>query len=113
MFARLRTLLIVIAFAALGTAAQAQEANKDPYPSRPVHIFVPYPPGGAVDIVARTLDDELSKRWGQTVVIENRPGAGGVIAEQALVQSPPDGYTLDRRCFRARSPRPFLRQAAL
>ena len=95
MQALLRTVLIVIAFAALGaTAAQAQDANKDAYPSRPVHIFVPYPPGGAVDIVARTLGDELSKRWGQTVVIENRPGAGGVIAEQALVQSPPDGYTL-------------------
>jgi tripartite-type tricarboxylate transporter receptor subunit TctC len=95
MQALLRTLLTVIVFAALGaTAAQAQGANKDAYPSRPVHIFVPYPPGGAVDIVARTLGDELSKRWGQTVVIENRPGAGGVIAEQALVQSPPDGYTL-------------------
>ena len=69
-------------------------ADKETYPSRPVHIFVPYPPGGAVDIVARTLGDALSRRWGQTVVIENRPGAGGVIAEQALVQSPPDGYTL-------------------
>jgi tripartite-type tricarboxylate transporter receptor subunit TctC len=70
--------------------APAQSA----YPSRPVHLFVPYPPGGAVDIVGRTLGDELSKRWGQPVVIENRPGAGGVIAEQALAQSPPDGYTL-------------------
>ena len=95
MVAQLRTFLIAFLLAMLGTAtAQAQDASKDAYPSRPVHIFVPYPPGGAVDIVARTLGDELSKRWGQTVVIENRPGAGGVIAEQALVQSPPDGYTL-------------------
>jgi tripartite-type tricarboxylate transporter receptor subunit TctC len=95
MAARLRTFLIAFLLAMLGTATvQAQDASKDAYPSRPVHIFVPYPPGGAVDIVARTLGDELSKRWGQTVVIENRPGAGGVIAEQALVQSPPDGYTL-------------------
>jgi tripartite-type tricarboxylate transporter receptor subunit TctC len=91
MIAPLRAFLIALVLATLGpAAAYAQDA----YPSRPVHIFVPYPPGGAVDIVARTLGDELSKRWGQTVVIENRPGAGGVIAEQALVQSPPDGYTL-------------------
>ena len=87
----LRRLIAACMFVWCGLAAAfAQEA----YPSRPVHIFVPYPPGGAVDIVARTLGDELSKRWGQSVVIENRPGAGGVIAEQALVQSPPDGYTL-------------------
>ncbi len=71
-------------------AAQAQDA----FPSKPVHIYVPYPPGGAVDIVARTLGDELAKRWSQSVVIENRPGAGGVIAEEALAQAPADGYTL-------------------
>jgi tripartite-type tricarboxylate transporter receptor subunit TctC len=59
-----------------------------------VHIFVPYAAGGAVDILARTLGDALSQTWGQSVVIENRPGAGGVIASQALVTSPPDGYTL-------------------
>ena len=91
MLALLRALSAAMAVAALGaTAALAQSA----YPSKPVHIFVPYPPGGAVDIVTRTLGDELAKRWGQSVVIENRPGAGGVIAEQALAQSPPDGYTL-------------------
>jgi tripartite-type tricarboxylate transporter receptor subunit TctC len=50
--------------------------------------------GGAVDILARTLGDAVSQTWGQSVVIENRPGAGGVIASQALVTSPPDGYTL-------------------
>src|SRR5271163_4841444 len=91
MVALLRALSAVIALAAFGaTAALAGEA----YPSKPVHVFVPYPPGGAVDIVARTLGDELAKRWGQSVVIENRPGAGGVVAEQALAQAPPDGYTL-------------------
>src|ERR1700739_3101835 len=95
MVALFRGLLTGVVFMALSAViATAQDANKETYPSRPVHIFVPYPPGGAVDIVARTLGDELSRRWGQTVVIENRPGAGGVIAEQALVQSPPDGYTL-------------------
>lgn len=72
-----------------GTAALAQG-----FPSAPVRILVPFPPGGAVDIVARTLGDELSRRWGQSIIIDNRPGAGGVIASQALVKSPADGYTL-------------------
>jgi tripartite-type tricarboxylate transporter receptor subunit TctC len=65
-----------------------------PFPSRPVHLFVPYAPGGGVDILARTLGEAVSRQWGQSVVVENRPGAGGVIASQALVSSPPDGYTL-------------------
>jgi tripartite-type tricarboxylate transporter receptor subunit TctC len=59
-----------------------------------VHIFVPYAAGGGVDILARTLGDVVSRQWGQGVVVENRPGAGGVVASQALVASPPDGYTL-------------------
>src|SRR3984885_8006359 len=65
-----------------------------PFPSRPVHIFVPYTAGGGVDILARTLGDAVSRQWGQSVVVENRPGAGGVVASQALVPSAPDGYTL-------------------
>jgi tripartite-type tricarboxylate transporter receptor subunit TctC len=64
------------------------------FPSRPVHILVPYAAGGGVDILARTLSDVVSRQWGQTVVVENRPGAGGVVASQALASSPPDGYTL-------------------
>ena len=64
------------------------------FPTKAVHLFVPYPAGGAVDILARTLGDELSKNWGQPVIIENRPGAGGVVASQALATSAPDGYTL-------------------
>ena len=64
------------------------------FPTKSVHIYVPYPAGGGVDILSRTLGDVVSKQWGQSVLVENRPGAGGVIASQALVQSPPDGYTL-------------------
>jgi len=79
----------VTMFTAVGTASA-----QSPFPSRPVHIFVPYAAGGGVDILARTLSDVVSRHWGQTVVIENRPGAGGVVASQALVTSPPDGYTL-------------------
>jgi tripartite-type tricarboxylate transporter receptor subunit TctC len=73
---------------AFGAAAQT------PFPSRPVHLFVPYVAGGGVDILARTLGEALSRQWGQSAVVENRPGAGGVVASQALVTSPPDGYTL-------------------
>jgi tripartite-type tricarboxylate transporter receptor subunit TctC len=84
---------LVVAIALTVTTAVPVLAQ-DAYPSRSVRILVPYPPGGAVDIVARTLGDELSKRWGQSVIIENKPGAGGIIASQELVKSPPDGYTL-------------------
>jgi len=72
-----------------GMGAQAQS-----FPTRPVTIFVPYSAGGAVDVLARTIAQSLSKSWGQQPVIENRPGAGGVIASQALAQSAPDGYRL-------------------
>ena len=88
-----RTLRLLVACTALicaGGAASGEEA----YPARPVHVLVPYPPGGAVDIVARTMGDELAKRWGQPVVIENRPGAGGTIASAVAAKAAPDGYTL-------------------
>ena len=75
--------------ATIGTAT-AQDA----FPSRPVHLLVPFAPGGAVDIVARTLGDELAGRWGRGVVVENRPGAGGMVASEAAARAAPDGYTL-------------------
>jgi tripartite-type tricarboxylate transporter receptor subunit TctC len=84
---------IVAAAVAMSTAGGVAVAQS-PFPSKPVHIFVPYAAGGGVDILARTLGDVVSRQWGQTVVVENRPGAGGVVASQALVASPPDGYTL-------------------
>ena len=55
---------------------------------------MPFPAGGGTDIIARTLGEELSKQWGQSVVMENRPGAGGTVASRALASSPPDGHTL-------------------
>jgi tripartite-type tricarboxylate transporter receptor subunit TctC len=74
--------------------AAAGAASAQPFPSKPVHILVPYPPGGGVDVLTRTLADVVSKQWGQSIVVENRPGAGGVIASQAIATSPPDGYNL-------------------
>src|SRR6202051_2923866 len=80
---------IVSLLAAVGTASA-----QDVFPSRPVHVLVPFAPGGAVDIVARTLGDELSSRWGRGVVVENRPGAGGMVASEAAARGAPAGYTL-------------------
>src|SRR6266403_3672101 len=81
------------AVAAFVTAA-ANAVSAQSFPSRPVHILVPYPAGGGVDVLTRTLSEVVSKQWGQSVLVENRPGAGGVIASQAVVTSAPDGYTL-------------------
>ena len=93
MFGWVRLALLSLIAAALAFFTTIARAD-DTYPSKPVHIYVPYPPGGAVDIVARTLGDALGRKWNQAVVIENRPGAAGIVAEQALVQAPADGYTL-------------------
>jgi len=78
----------VAAFAPMCAAAA------ETYPSRPVQLIVPYAPGGSGDLLARLLGDALSKRWGQQVVIENKPGAGGLIGTEAAAKSAPDGYTL-------------------
>jgi tripartite-type tricarboxylate transporter receptor subunit TctC len=81
-------------FAVAALSLTAASAHAQSFPTKPVRILVPYAAGGAVDVLARTLGQSLSKTWGQQPVIENRPGAGGTIASQALTQSAPDGYTL-------------------
>jgi tripartite-type tricarboxylate transporter receptor subunit TctC len=69
-------------------------ARGQTYPSRPVHIIVPYAPAGTTDIAARVIGQWLSERLGQQFVVENRPGAGTNIGTEAVVRAPPDGYTL-------------------
>lgn len=64
------------------------------YPSKPIHLVVPFPAGGATDILSRALSQELGKKIGQSIVVENKPGAGGTIGALAAAKSPPDGYTL-------------------
>src|SRR5690349_12206416 len=75
------------------TAMMAQPAMAA-YPDRPVRWLVGFAPGGPVDIVARIMAQWLSDRFGQQVVVENRTGSGGNIAAAAMINSPPDGYTL-------------------
>jgi tripartite-type tricarboxylate transporter receptor subunit TctC len=82
--------LSLLTFAGSATTGQAQ----DKFPSRPIKIVVPYVPGGATDIVARILADQLSRSLGQSVFVENKPGAFGIIAIEDMVKSGADGYTL-------------------
>jgi tripartite-type tricarboxylate transporter receptor subunit TctC len=82
------TTVLCLAFANGAACAQ------DKYPAKPVKIVVPYAPGGATDIVARILSEQLRQSLGQSFVVENKPGANGIVAINELVNSRPDGYTL-------------------
>ncbi len=86
---RLIGIVLACALAAWSTPAPAQT-----YPSRPIRLFVSFPPGGAADLVARVFGQALSVRLGQPVVIENRPGANGNLAGDAVAKAEPDGHTL-------------------
>jgi tripartite-type tricarboxylate transporter receptor subunit TctC len=79
---------------AVGTTTAQGQQNKGSYPSRTVHLIVPFPAGGPADIVARLLAQKLSDAWSQTVIVENKPGANTVLAAQYVAQSAPDGHTL-------------------
>ena len=76
----------------LGTSVRAFAQQS--YPNKPIKMIAPYPPGGGVDTVARLVAERLSVRIGQTIAVENRPGAGATIGADALAKSQPDGYTL-------------------
>jgi tripartite-type tricarboxylate transporter receptor subunit TctC len=89
-FLKLKLAVIIAAMTSLPCAA-AQSAG---YPSRPVRLLVPSTPGGSVDTLSRAVATRLSEKWAQQMVVDNRPGAGGVIAAELTAKAPPDGYTL-------------------
>ena len=89
---RLRTLALIL-LAAIALVAPPM-AGAQAYPSRPVKLVVPFPPGGSLDIAGRLIAQRLTEMWGQAVVVENKPGAGGNIGADFVAKSTPDGYTI-------------------
>jgi tripartite-type tricarboxylate transporter receptor subunit TctC len=88
--------LVLAAAALLVTAVSPARAADAPaaFPSKPVRLIVPFTPGGSTDILARAIGQKLTEAWGQPVVVDNRPGAGGIIGMEAAAKAVPDGYTL-------------------
>jgi len=82
------------AFLASLLAVAALAAHAQPFPAKPVHIVVPFPPGGGTDSLARIMQPQLQQLWGQAVIVENKPGASGQIGADTVAASAPDGYTL-------------------
>jgi len=88
-------LLRLILLSLLGLAAPVQQAlAADPYPTRPIKWIVPYPPAGTTDVLARIIAQWLTEKLGQSVVVENKPGAGNNLGTEAALTAPPDGYTM-------------------
>src|SRR5690606_12202949 len=86
---RVKKLAVGVTLTCMATAAAAQS-----YPGHPIRMVVGFPPGGAVDSVARLIADAMGKELGQTIVVENRSGAAGSIGAAAVAQAEPDGYTI-------------------
>jgi tripartite-type tricarboxylate transporter receptor subunit TctC len=90
-----RNAIITIAIGALACVAQAQTSSvASGYPAKPVRIVVPYPAGGTFDATARVVAEKLQAKWNQPVVVDNKPGANGMIAFNLVARAEPDGYTL-------------------
>jgi len=86
--------LIAAAAIALSLASLAGAQPPAAYPAKPVKLVIPFPPGGPLDVVGRAIAQKLTDAWGQSVVVDNRPGAGGNIGADLVAKSPPDGYTI-------------------
>jgi tripartite-type tricarboxylate transporter receptor subunit TctC len=91
-----RCCLHAVLACAIGAAVSTAPAPvwAQAYPSKPIRLVVPFPPGGSLDVVARAIGQKLTAAWGQPVVIDNRPGAGGNIGADLVAKSAPDGYTI-------------------
>src|SRR5262245_8812264 len=90
----LRTAIRMLVFATATATAAATAAPSQPWPDRPLRVVVAFPPGGFADTFTRVLQPKLAESLGQPLVIENRGGAGGTIAEALVAKSAPDGYTM-------------------
>ena len=85
---------VFIAAAALCISVMTSGACAQTYPAKPIHLIVPFTPGGTTDILARALGQKWTEAWGKQIIVENRPGAGGSVAAEAVARSPADGYTI-------------------
>src|ERR1700753_2052160 len=83
-----RTFSLAVALWAMVTPASAE------YPDHPIRMIVPFAPGGGTDVLARIIAQSLGSKWGQSVVVENQPGASGAIGSRTVMRAAPDGYTL-------------------
>ena len=91
---RRTSLKAIASLAGLGAFGARALAKEGAYPARPIHIVVPYPPGGVTDLAGRLVGDVLTRKYNKPVIVENRPGAAGLIGQQRVAASSPDGYTL-------------------
>ena len=92
--ATLGGIALAVAGLGYGTAAAQNQAATGAYPNKPIRIIVSYAPGGATDAMARVLGDKMGKSMGVPIVVENKPGAGGIIGTEATAKAAPDGYTV-------------------
>src|SRR5262245_6011036 len=93
---RRRSVLVAVASAsrALPLALPFASRAAAPFPTKPITLIVPFGPGGVADITARTVGKAMGESLGQPIVVDNRPGAGGIVATQAVLSAPPDGHTM-------------------
>lgn len=108
---QLLSLIPALVLAALGVAPAAQAQDAAGFPNKPIRLIVPVPPGGAADGMARLVADHLQARWGQPVLVDNKPGAASAVGLGLLAKAPPDGYTIGMGNIAANAINPALQPA--